>query len=295
MKILASVILGFTALAAAAAELPPLNEPATTEYYRGKFICADLFTSEPSVAEKFYTSLLGWTATEITRRTSSGTRQYTVLSLDGRAIAGISLRPGHWMDEAHGKWVGYVSVPDVAKAVAAAYSGGGKVLSGAKDRPNRGVQAIFVDPDGATLGLMHSSSGDPGEFLPENGEWIWAELFARAPAKAGEFYHNVVGYDPVRDTRAGRSDDFVLVSGGYSRASMTAVSSRPKSRPAWLLFVRVADIRKTVARVAALGGRVVVPPSNAAADHWRAVITDPTGGRLGLVELDPAESEKEAP
>lgn len=293
MKTLAVVLFGFAALTAAGADLPPLNSPATTDCYPGKFIWGDLFTADPAAAEKFYTGLFGWTAATIERTTSSGTHPYIVLSVGDRPIAGITKRPARMQDEVHGRWVGYVSVPDVGQAIAAAAAGGGHVLSQTKDLPQRGTQGIFTDADGAMLGVMHSSSGDPGEYLPEPGEWTWAELFARDPAAAGLYYHTVIGYDRIPDTRTDRPNHFILVSGGYSRASVTAVPARPKAHPAWLLFVRVASVKDTVARAVSLGGRVLVPPSDAPKEYWRAVIADPTGAYIGVVELEETPLAKE--
>jgi predicted enzyme related to lactoylglutathione lyase len=295
LKLLVPIFFGLASLTALGADLPPLNSPPAAAYYQGKFVWADLFTTEPSVAKEFYTRLLGWTATEVDRTSSSGVHPYYIFSVDDRPIAGIALRLAHDKDVEHGKWVGFVSVPDVAKALALASAGGGRVLSRAKGRPDRGIQAIFDDPEGATLGVIHSSSGDPGEFLPENGEWTWAELFSRDPDKAVQFYHAVIGYGQVQDTRSGRSNDFVLVSGGYSRASVTVLSNRPKARPAWLLFVRVASIKDSVARAVSLGGRVLLPPSDSPSGNWRAVIADPTGAYIGLVELGQAPAAGENP
>ena len=205
------------------------------------------------------------------------------------------MRPARMKDQVHGRWVGYVSVPDVPKALAAAIAKGGRVFLPAKEHANRGTQAIFSDADGALLGLMHSDSGDPGEYLPEPGDWAWAELFSRDPAAAGEYYQTVVGYNRLSDTRAKRPNEFILASGGYSRAAVAAVSSRPKAHPAWLLFVRVASVKDAVARAVSLGGRVLLPPSDAPAEYWRAVIADPSGAHLGMVESDDAEAAKEKP
>jgi hypothetical protein len=136
------------------------------------------------------------------------------------------------------------------------------------------------------LGVMHSSSGDPGEYLPEPGDWTWAELFARDPHAATVFYHTVVGYSSVGGTRPDQPNEFFLTSGGYSRASVSPVPARAKAHPTWLLFVRVANVEDAIATAVKLGGRVIVPPSNTSTENWRAIIADPTGGHIGLVELE---------
>ncbi|HEX7501517.1 MAG TPA: VOC family protein, partial [Polyangia bacterium] len=198
-------------------------------------------------------------------------------------------------ETAHGRWVGYVSVPDVAKALAAATAAGGRVLFPAKDLPRRGTQAIFADPEGAELGVLHSSSGDPGEYASEPGDFVWAQLFARDPAAEGRFCASIAGWEVLPDTRGDRPNVFVVASGGYSRASVAPLAPRPQAKPGWLLFVRVADVKAAAAKAISLGGRVLVAPSDAPTAHWRAVIADPTGAVIGLVQLQEPGKPKEQP
>ncbi len=289
------IVLAMISGHAQAENLPPINSPATIEYHSGKFIWGDLLTDNPSIAAKFYTDLFGWTAQPVALTTSSGSKPYIVLSNDGRPVAGVALRPKRMRDEAHGRWVSYVSVPDVSQALATAVAAGGRVISKAKNLPDRGTQAVFADAEGAILGLMHSVTGDPGEYLPDPGDWTWAELFARDPAAAGGFYQKVAGYEFMPDTRTPRTDDFVLISGGYSRASVLPVPDRPKAHPVWLFFVRVANVKETVAKAVTLGGRVAVAPSDTPDQYWRAVIVDPSGAHLGVVEIEAPASGKEQP
>jgi predicted enzyme related to lactoylglutathione lyase len=294
-KALGLILCGAVATAGAT-DLPPLSDTAPTgEHFPGKFIWADLFTADPAAAQAFYTGLFGWEATTIERATTSGTHSYIALANGGEPVAGIARRPSRMPDAVHGRWVGYVSVPDVAKALAAATAAGGRVLFPARDLPLRGTQAIFVDPEGAELGVLHSSSGDPGEYASDPGDLIWAQLFARDPAAEGRFYASIAGWEALPDTRSDRPNVFVLASGGYSRASVAPLPPRPQAKPGWLLFVRVADVKAAAAKAISLGGRVLVAPSDAPAEYWRAVIADPTGAVIGLVQLQEPGKPEEQP
>ena len=294
-KTLGLILCGAVATAGAA-DLPPLSDTTPTgEHFPGKFVWADLFTADPAAAQAFYTGLFGWEATTIERTIGSGTHSYIVLANGGEPVAGIAHRPSRMPDAARGRWVGYVSVPDVAKALAAATAAGGRVLFPAKDLPRRGTQAIFVDPEGAEIGVLHSSSGDPGEYAPDPGDLTWAQLFARDPAAAGRFYAAIAGWEVLPDTRSDRPNVFVFASGGYSRASVAPLPPRPQAKPGWLLFVRVADVKAAVAKAISLGGRVLVAPSDAPTEYWRAVIVDPTGAVIGLVQLQESGKPKEQP
>ena len=161
--------------------------------------------------------------------------------------------------------------------------------------PQRGTQAIFLDPEGAELGVLHSSAGDPGEYAADNGDWTWAQLFARDPAAESRFYASVAGWEVLPDTRGDRPNVFVLASGGYSRASVAPLPQRPNAQPGWLLFVRVADVKASAAKAISLGGRVLVAPSDTPTEYWRAVIADPTGAVIGLVQLQEPGQPKEQP
>lgn len=291
-----SLVLCCAAATIAAADLPPLSDTTlTAEHFPGKFVWADLFTADPAAAQAFYTGLFGWEATTIERASAAGTHSYIVLANGGEPVAGIAHRSSRMPETTHGRWVGYVSVPDVAKALAAATSAGGRVLFPAKDLPRRGTQAILADPEGAELGVLHSSSGDPGDYASDPGDMVWAQLFARDPAAEGRFCASIAGWEVLPDTRSDRPDVFVLASGGYSRASVAPLPPRPQAKPGWILFIRVADVKAAAAKAASLGGRVLVAPSDAPNEYWRAVIADPTGAVIGLVQLQDAGKPKEQP
>ena len=291
MKSLALLFCAVLGLTVRAADLPPINTPASAEHFPGKFIWADLFTGDQDAAQKFYTGLFGWTASPIDRTSAEqGEHSYIVLYNGDRPVAGIALRPHRLKDESRGHWVGYVSVDDVPKALAAATAAGGSVIFPSKNLPQRGSQAIFLDGEGAMLGVMHSSSGDPAEYRPDPGDWTWAELFARNTAAASQYYQAVLGYDAMPDLNPGRDNAIVFASGGYSRASLHPLPPRPNARPAWLLFVRVESVKDTVSKVEGLGGRVLVSPKEIHGKSWLAIIADPVGAAIGIVELEDPDS-----
>jgi predicted enzyme related to lactoylglutathione lyase len=127
------------------------------------------------------------------------------------------------------------------------------------------------------------------------GEWTWAQLYARDPVAAGKFYSSVIGWEILPDTRSGRPNSSVAASGGFSRASIGPLWNKDNAHAAWLLLVRVADVKASVAKAVSLGGRVIVAPSDVQSEYWRAVVADPTGAVIGLVQLDDHVETKEAP
>ena len=291
--ILGLAVCGVIAAACQAADLPPINTPATTDHFAGKIVWDDLFTTDPQTAVKFYTGLFGWTAENITRPN----RKYTVLSLDGRPIAGVTLLPEKIKDasanSSHGRWVGFASVDDVSKATAAFTAGGGKVLFPVKDLAQRGTQSIVETPDGVILGLLHSSSGDPADYKAELNEWIWSKFFVKDTSASSQLFHDALGYEVIPDIRQDKPDSFVLSTDDYARAALGPLpTDRPNAKPGWLGFIRVDSVDDTVAKAKGLGARILVESIPGEGKNKMAILADPTGAPFGVVQLDEATMEE---
>jgi predicted enzyme related to lactoylglutathione lyase len=163
---------------------------------------------------------------------------------------------------------------------------GGRVLAAPRKLPERGEQAVFADPEGAVFGVVKSSSGDPEDFLAEPGEWIWIQLLSRDARRAAEFYRLVGGYEIVENTRSNRLSDYVLASKGYARATVRTLAreKQPEVQPTWLPFVRVKNVGESVALAKQLGGKALIEPKPEVLEGRAAVIADPTGAAIGILE-----------
>jgi predicted enzyme related to lactoylglutathione lyase len=82
-----------------------------------------------------------------------------------------------------------------------------------------------------------------------------------------------------------------LMAGGYPRAGILELV-RKDLPTTWLPYVRVKDLRQTVAGVEKAGGRVVIEPSPEIRGGKVAVFLDPLGAALAAAEW-PEESEGE--
>jgi predicted enzyme related to lactoylglutathione lyase len=273
---------------AKAAPFPALNSPDSTEQHPGKLVWADLFTSNPDAATKFYCGLLGWTSEEIGQKGS----EYTIFSNGGVPVAGLSPHsPGK--ENYPSKWIGYVSVADIKTSVYLVERNGGKVHAQPKKFPKRGFQAIVTDGEGVALGLLQSSSGDAPDTETAVGGWNWFELYAKDPTAASNFFHTALYYDVAAETRGGRNSEFILSSGGTSRAGIAPLPEGENVTASWLGIIRVADIDQTLAKVVGLGGEILVPPHAVEFGSRFAIVSDPAGGDIGLVQyLDNANPAK---
>jgi predicted enzyme related to lactoylglutathione lyase len=284
----AMLALGMAA-AANAAPFPPINSTASSSAIPGKLVWADLFTSQPAEATKFYCDLFGWTSTVIDQKGKS----YTVFSNDGVPVAGLA--PHTYAKENHpSRWIGYISVADINATAAAVEKNGGKVHASPRKFPDRGQQAIVADGDGDVIGLLQSSSGDPADENTKPGAWNWFELYVANPKTTSDFYHQALNYDVAPETNSDRKSDFVLSSNGNARAGIAPIPEDAKdNKPRWLGVIRVSDLDQTISKVAGLGGEVLVAPHAVEYGSRFAIILDPTGGTIGLVQyVDSANPAK---
>ncbi len=260
-------------------KLPPLNTVSGSPRLPGKFVWADLVTDDVPAAQKFYAGLFGWNFRYV--------GDYVIACNDDRPLGGIFHRPRPADQSAQPRWFGYISVPSVNRVKKTVARLGGKMLVPPQELPKRGRQAVFADPEGALFGVVNSSSGDSPDFLADPGDWIWIQLLSRDGRKASEFYRAVGGYQIVENAEPNRVSDFVLTSEGYARATVRTIpKANTQVQPTWLPYVRVKNVPESVALAKELGGKVLVEPAPGLLDGKVAVVADPTGAAIGILEWD---------
>jgi predicted enzyme related to lactoylglutathione lyase len=259
-------------------ELPPLTTISGSPRLPGKFVWADLVTDDVPAARKFYAQLFGWTFRDV--------GNYTIASNDERPLCGMFQRPRPAnQPQAKPRWLGFISVSSVERAQRAVTKAGGRVLAAPRKMPGRGEQAIFADAEGVVFGVIKSSSGDPQDFLPDSGDWIWIQLLSRNARNAAEFYREVGGYEIIEKAPGSGSSDYVLTSKGYARATVRTIPpAKQQVQPNWLPFVRVKHVGESVAQARQLGGKALIEPKAELFGGKVAVIADPTGAAIGLLE-----------
>jgi predicted enzyme related to lactoylglutathione lyase len=210
---------------------------------------------------------------------------YAIATNNGRPVCGLLQRERPTNRPAKPRWISFISVPSVAEAQKQALARGALVRAAPQKFPQRGEQAVFADAEGAAFGVIYSSAGDPEDSLAEPGAWIWMQLLSRNVVAAADFYEAVCGYKTGPNTISGRSDSRLLSSGGFARAAVRAIpADHPEVTPTWLPFVRVTSAAQSAARAKQLGGTVLVEPSPELFDGRVAVVADPTGAAIGLLE-----------
>jgi predicted enzyme related to lactoylglutathione lyase len=245
----------------------------------GKFVWHDLLTDDVDAARAFYGPLLGWSF-EAARRPTGG--DYTLIrSAQGQVVGGIVEveDPGDGTD--YSRWLGYYAVPDVDAASDAFADAGGQVLLEPRDLAMVARAAVVRDPDGAVVGFVTSRIGYPIDQLRfDEGDVSWNELVTARPANVAALYAGLAA-GTVREEARGEFTYWILHNEGRERAG---VMQRPSDdiEPFWLTYFAVEDPVAAVARVAELGGTVLLEPTVEVRNGTIALVTDPTGAILGL-------------
>jgi uncharacterized protein len=263
-------------------ELPPLANPAAQAHHQGKVVWAELVTPDLAAAKRFYGGLFGWTFQD----THAGRVRYSVARLEGVPVAGLVQRARLPGQQSQPAWLTFLSVSDVPAAAHAIKAHGGRQLSSPHAYRQRGRQAVYADPQGAVFAIMNSRSGDPPDAPVAPGKWIWSALVTHDPGSDAAFYQNVFGYEVFDAGQAQENDPdhLVLASENFARASINPLPASAPARPHWVDFVRVTDVAAAVANAARLGGRVLIEPSRDGQGAKVALIADPAGARVGLME-----------
>ena len=263
---------------------PPIAEPATNTWSPGRIVWAELLTLDVGTAAEFYGKVFGWTFE--TYGPKDDFKTYTLVLSGGTPIGGmVYARPKQPEKYPASRWVGFVSVEDVAAAAARAEAAGGRIVIKPTDLGDRGTEALLMDPEGGLFGLIRTAGGDPPDLVAADDQWLWAELWAADAAKMSAFYRDVVPYEVVDGASQRDEDGFRLWSGGYARAG---ILQRPASVPTtWLPYVRVKSVADTASRAAAAGAKVVMAPAQMHGTQV-AVMLDPTGAPFAIAEWPPA-------
>jgi uncharacterized protein len=258
---------------------------AQTPYLAGKFVWAEFVTDDLATARNFYGGLLGWTFQE-----ADG---YVTAFNGDQPVAGLLYHARPKDGAARPRWICYLSASNLSQVTKSVQAAGGVVRVPAMKIPGLGERVIFADPEGAMFGLMHLQAGDPEDYLADNGSWIWLQLLSRDINSAAGFYQKVGGYSLFKDPQGSRGEQDLLVRDGYARAAVTLISPKRQQEgvtPVWLPFLHVEHVAESLKQVSVLGGQVLLPPDPGLFDGRVAVIADPSGGVVGLMEWD-AEQE----
>lgn len=251
----------------------------------GRFVWHDLVTTDVEGAKAFYAELLGWTYATWPGPEGSPPpeTEYPMIVAGGAMPQGGIMAaqlpgvPPHWL--------GHVALPEADAVAERAKAAGGLVLFGPFDIPGVGRNVLIGDPQGASLGVI-TFAGE-GMSVPEGvrpaGSFVWDELVTTDVDGAKAFYAATTGWDS-EGWKSGEVDYTLFTQGEAQVGGLMVRPPGMQAPPAWITYVNVDDIAATVAKAKELGGAVHAGPFPVPTIGEIAVIGDPQGAALGLIQ-----------
>jgi len=250
----------------------------------GKFIWCELMTPDTSAAAKFYSSVVGWTTSEMKME---GMPTYTIFEANGIGVAGLMEFPA----ELEGKgippnWTGYVNVDDVDQSARDFAANGGSVRRPPEDIPTIGRFAVVADPHGAVICIMTPAPMEkpmPELAFDAPGNIGWHELYAGNGKEALAFYSKLFGWTKDSEFDMGPMGVYYLFA--YKGKQIGGMMTKPENipMPFWCYYFNVPTLDAAIERVTSGGGKVVHGPMEVPGGSWIIQAMDPQGAFFCLV------------
>ena len=251
------------------------------EYPDGLFCWIDLSTPDLAGAKAFYSGLFGWVMEDVFHE---GHLIYTNCTIDGNRVAGMGqMDPEMQAQGMPPIWTSYVKHDDVDAIVAKAQAAGGTVMFPPMDVMEEGRMTIIQDPVGAVFGVWQPKRHIGAQLVNTPNTLVWNELQAHDLEAAKTFYAATFGWTYETD-----ANGYVAIfqDKRVQAGMMKIQESWGDVPPNWGLYIMVEDVRAAVAKVEELGGRVLVPVSSAGELGEFAVILDPQGGAMTVMQFN---------
>jgi predicted enzyme related to lactoylglutathione lyase len=251
-----------------------------TGNFPGSPCWAQLGTSDPQGAQRFYGGLFGWTAETDPNPAAGG---YTIFSLDGSPSAAVS----PLMDPRQPvRWLISIATADVDAGTEAARNAGAQVWMGPMDVLDSGRWTLLSDPTGAAFSLWQAGGFTGFGVVNEPNAFGWMDMTTRDVPGALKFYTEVFGW------QVWPSEDYPMV--GLANVMFGGVMEMGETYPAetpaqWTPYFMAADVDATAARARELGGDVLYGPQDVQMDNGPrlAMLRDPQGGTFGVFKPAP--------
>ena len=119
--------------------------------------------------------------------------------------------------------------------------------------------------------------------LKRHGAFSWFELMTDKVNAAKDFYAKIFGWEFEKMPMDG-GDYFMIKVGGEQVGGIMKKPESAAGAPChWATYIAVDDIDAVVARTAAAGGKIIVPPQDIPNVGRFAVVQDPQGASISAI------------
>ena len=255
-----------------------------TKYPQGTFSWADTSSTDSAASKRFYMGLFGWGNFDIP--VGEG-MTYTMFQLDGQNVAALSeATPEAIEQNIPSHWSCYVTVDDVDAILPVATANGAQIIYGPMDVFDSGRMAFIMDPTGAALGLWQARNHIGAGIVNTVGAMCWNELLTKDAAAAQAFYGALFGWEFCED----ENGYIRILNNGRNNGAMMQISPMMGEMPSmWQPYFTVADIDESISKAAELGGKIIIPKTEAPGAGHFAYLQDAAGAYLYIIQLIQAE------
>jgi predicted enzyme related to lactoylglutathione lyase len=124
------------------------------------------------------------------------------------------------------------------------------------------------------------------------GSFVWYELMTTDTAGAGRFYADLVGW------RIGDDPDYPHIEASEGMVGgmlpLTDQMCAGGAQPAWVAYIAVEDVDRTVAAIREQGGRELMPARDMERVGRFALVADPQGAAFYVIRPEPPADEPDA-
>ncbi len=294
----ASVLAAFVALAAVAlmspasaraAESPskvPSEKAGMAYLPERRFIWHEIQTTDVAASVRFYTSVFNWA--KINAPTVNGDHPYVMLQRDDNVFAGI-VPLSAYGSKGSPRWLAWMGVADVDATVSAIVKAGG-LLEKAPFDHLIGRLAFVGDAAQARFAIVKPHFRQP--FVAQRPLTWHAVQGPESDLKPlPAFYKTVFGWETAEVMFAMQTTLPVLTLDGVRIAGLVtppggtgSAQPQPLRSASWQTYVEVNDVRTTLARFAAGGGKQLAPEDDIAGFGKVVRVADPQGAELVLFQ-----------
>jgi hypothetical protein len=251
------------------------------EYPDGMFNWIDLTTTDVDGAKAFYGGLFGWSFDD--RPTDMGT-VYSMAQIRSFNVAGMGpMSPDMLAQGTPSFWSSYINHSDVDAVAKRVVENGGALMFPPMDVMEEGRMFMATDPAGAVFGVWQPKNHIGAQVVNSPNSLIWNELQTRDVEGAKAFYSAVFGWTHETDANG----YVVFQLDGRTQAGMMRIDESWGDVPNnWTIYVMVEDCPAAADKVKELDGVIAVPPTKAGEMGTFAVLQDPQGAFLTIMQFD---------
>lgn len=237
----------------------------------------DLMSSDPLVAQRFYSALFGW---DLVQTEYLEPRGYSMFWKNGVPVAGLGSNSSGFTDS----WTTYMAVQDVEVTLIDAVKHRGTVLMPSVGLGGLGTLAVIMGPGKAVVGLWETATLMAYQTPDAAGFALWHTLNSYRFDEVFNFYCTVLGWRPHLPAQPTSIRYATFQTGGGIRAVIFDAAAAGMRRPSrWWVSFGVPDVEAASRQIIGLGGRVVVAPIETPFGPM-ALVADPSGAEFYLAE-----------